>query len=60
MVEATAMVSTGPVEKRALAAVPGGERREGLESDGRLKRNREGADEGEEEESMIYLYRTDA
>ena len=31
------MVSTGPVEKRVLAAVPGGERREGLESDGRLK-----------------------
>ena len=37
MVEATAMVSTGPVEKRVLAAVPGGERRSGLESDGRLK-----------------------
>ena len=37
LVEATAMVATGPVEKRALAAVPGGERREGLESDTRLK-----------------------
>ena len=37
MVEVTAMVSTGLVEKRTLAAVPGGEGREGLESDGRLK-----------------------
>ena len=37
MVEATAMVSTGLVEKRTLAAVPWGERREGLESDARLK-----------------------
>ena len=53
------MVATGLVEKRTLAAVFRGERREGLEWDGRLKRNREGADEGEEEESMIYLYRTD-
>ena len=26
----------------------------------RLKRDGEGADEGEEEENMIYLYRTDA
>ena len=33
------MVSTGPVEKRALAVVSRGERREGLKSDGRLKRN---------------------
>ena len=54
------MVSTGPVEKRALAAVSRGERREGLESDGRLKRDREGADEGEEKESIIYLYHIDA
>ena len=60
MVEVTAMVATGPVEKRTLAAVFRGERREGLESDGRLKRNREGADEGEEKESMVYLYHTDA
>ena len=37
MVEVTAMVATGPVEKRTLAAVFRGERREGLESDGRLK-----------------------
>ena len=60
MVEVLAMVSTGPVEKRALAAVSRGERREGLESDGRLKRDREGADEGEEKESIIYLYHIDA
>ena len=37
MVEATVMVATGLVEKRTLATVPGEERREGLESDGRLK-----------------------
>ena len=37
MVEATVMVATGLVEKRTLAAVPGEERREGLESDTRLK-----------------------
>ena len=37
MVEVTVMVSTGPVEKRTLAVVPWGERRSGLESDGRLK-----------------------
>ena len=36
------MVSTGPVEKRALAVVPGEERREGLESDARLKEGRAG------------------
>ena len=54
------MISTGPVEKRTLAAVPWGERCEGLEWDARLKRNREEADEGEQGESMIYLYRTDA
>ena len=30
-------MATGPVEKRALAVVPGEERREGLEWDGRLK-----------------------
>ena len=38
------MVATGPVEKRALEAVPGGERREGLESDGRLKEGVGGSD----------------
>ena len=44
MVEVTAMVATGPVENRALEAVPGGERREGLESDGRLKEGVGGSD----------------
>ena len=38
------MVSTGPVEKRTLAVVPGEERREGLESDGRLKEGEGGSD----------------
>ena len=45
------MISTGPVEKRTLAAVF---------SRGVVASGLTGEGAGEEEESMIYLYRTDS